>query len=113
MSFPDLDIPAVQSALSAAYLSLGHRAIIHLRDGPEIDIRVTTSALKPEDLTAGLQQSGLRVRLLAREWDDLSPVRPPQKGDTITVLGRRYGIQTVHLRAMADIPLVYVFEALG
>jgi len=113
MSFPDLDIPAIQSALSEGYRSWGNLAIVNLRDGGDVEIRVTTGALGPEDLTAGLQQSGVRVRLLAKEWDELSPTRPPQKGDTIIIMGRRYGLQTVHLRSMADTPLVYVCVALG
>ena len=44
------------------------------------------------DMTAGLDQGQVRIRIAADHWDAQSPGRQPQKGDALTMWGRRHMI---------------------
>lgn len=108
-----VDWDAVRATVEAVVQENGTDALFDLRGGGTFTIKATTGYLNSQDITAGLQQRGFRIRVLTTEWDVASPGRPPEKGDLVTIWGRQHGIDAVHHRGVADVSLMYVLTILG
>jgi hypothetical protein len=106
--FPVIGLGNAKAALREMYSANGVPVDVRLRDGTEFEVKAFFGPLTERDLTAGAPQNGYRLRFLGETWDAASPGRMPQKGDQITLHGRRSAIESVRLCGLGGEQLMYV-----
>ena len=114
MAFPDAAIALAKAKLKQAFDENGHDAVVTLHDtGATFPMKVLDGFRRAEDLTEGMQQEQLRVKVFSDDWDLHSP-RPPEKGDRMRYLGDTHLVQQrVRSRGLQNMKFVYVMEILG
>jgi hypothetical protein len=75
-------------------------------------IRVLFGRRKRDDLTDGIFEIAKIVRVRCADWDAHSN-RPPQKGDSFIIGGRRYGVLSSDMKLVDDSAIAYVCEVDG
>lgn len=106
MGFPTIDYSAAVAKYHEAVLQNGTTLDVRLRTGETFTIKGTLGKLQPEDLTEGLTQQGYKLKIPAAHWDAATD-RPPEKGDQITMWGRRSAIMSWYMRGVGDDFAVY------
>lgn len=66
----------------------------------------------PENVTSGVQQKGFEIQFMGFRWNAAAP-RPPEKGDQVTVEGRRHAIESVTPHSIGTTVVGYVARVLG
>lgn len=96
MAFPTVDWDAVEAAFDSMIEANGQDVDVVLRDG------ITTFSLKGvmrkapvQNMTDGLQQEQDRLSVMRDRWD-AGAGRDPEKGDQVTLNGRRQAVQSVN-----------------
>lgn len=114
MNFPNIALSIVKDKLKQAFDDNGNDGTARLHDtGATFPIKVLGGFRRTYDLTEGMQQEQHRLKVFADDWDALA-LRPPEKGDRITVLGETHLVQTrVRSPAIQNMKFVYVMEVLG
>ena len=72
-----------------------------LRNRATFTIKGFEKRVNIEELTAGLTQQGYFLRVIASDWDAKAG-GPPEKGDQVTLYGRRHAIDSWQRRGIAD-----------
>mgnify|MGYP001812655387 CR=1 FL=1 len=113
MPFPDMNMASVANAVDSILQANGNTASVTLNDG------VTTFTVKTgmrkrvgENLTDGLQQENDRLLVLASRWDPEAG-RAPEKGDQLTINGRRQAVEAVNSVGVGDTVWAYNLELRG
>ncbi|MFN2199967.1 MAG: hypothetical protein ACK2UO_02115 [Caldilineaceae bacterium] len=84
-----------------AFQDNGLDARVRRRDLTEFDTKVFERRYRGTELTEGLTQQDYRVRVIASDWDRLAG-GPPEKGDQVTISGRRHAVESWQRHALAD-----------
>lgn len=114
MAFPNIDVATIKAQLKQAYDANGTDTEFVLRDGAgSFTIPAIQGFRSAEDMTSGLTQNIMRVRILADDWDAASPDRLPQVGDQLTMWDRRHAIENVHVRGINGDKIMYVLNLKG
>lgn len=91
------------------FLDNGADVDVTLRDGTTFRTKAFERRQTPEEMTDGLTQQGYYVRVVASDWDAAAG-RPPDKGDQLTLYGRRHAVESWQRRGIADL---YVLRLKG
>ena len=116
-----MDTAAVKKALGQAIKAwddfIGATGIdtdFRLHTGERFSLRVVRRRKADEDITDGLQQKGFEIQFMASQWVRLAPAgRRPEKGDQVTMEGRRHAIETAKLVSYDNTEIGYVARVLG
>ena len=84
-----------------AFHDNGLDADVRRRDRSQFATKVFERRYQGEELTDGLSQQDYRVRVVASDWDRLAG-GPPEKGDQITISGRRHAVESWQRHGLAD-----------
>lgn len=92
----------------------GSDADFVLRSGESFTIKASQGHRTDPELTDGLSQKQVRIRISALDWEAVAPVgRIPEKGDKVTMWGRKHTVENAHPRGAAGRTLVYVLVMRG
>ena len=104
----------IRSDLDGVVQQEGTPADFRLRTGETFTLRARVRDGTDEALTAGLQQDTLTVTVLANRWETAAPPnRAPEKGDQITIAGKRHAIEDVRQRIAGSVPLTWTMRLKG
>lgn len=85
-----------------------------LRSGETFRIKVVRKVRPDRDMTDGLVQQGFDVQFMYSDWHAQAPAgRGPEKGDQLTMAGRRHAIEYHKLHQIASSPVGYVCRVRG
>jgi hypothetical protein len=93
MAIPTIPWAKVLAAFDGMIQANGVDTDFTLMDGATFRLKAVPRFSPTLDMTTGLQQEGRQVSVMSARWDAVSPGRPPQKGDQLAMLGKRFAIQ--------------------
>lgn len=106
---------AVQQAIDAFEMllnSTGSPTEFSLRSGEVFTIPVVRRKKRIEEMTDGIQQKDFDIQFLHKHWT-VYAAREPEKGDQLTMAGRRHAIEKCFPVICYDITVGYVARVLG
>lgn len=88
----------------------GSTADVTLRNGTQFSMRMALRGRNPnEPLTDGISERRAWAQFMASRWEAAAPAdRDPEKGDHVTMNGRRRAISSVEVRAIDDVRVVFL-----
>jgi hypothetical protein len=116
-----INVAQIQAALGQAVQAVdelitgvGVPAAFTLHTGETFTINVVRRKKPDETITEGLQQKGFELTLLAKHWRaNAAAPRHPEKGDQLTMAGRRHAVETSKLITTAGMDVSYVLRVVG
>ena len=106
---PAIDFTSYNAIVAQEFLVNGTIISVLRRSGATFTIRGFEKRTTGEPLTDGIDQHQYFVRVIASQWDAAAG-GVPEKGDQLTVYGRRYAIESWQHRGLAD---MYVLKLRG
>lgn len=115
MAFPDMGLAPAVAAWDSFIQQNGNDTQVLLNDGVTTFTVKTAMRKRPvENLTDGLQQENDRLSVMASRWETGAGAgRMPEKGDILTINGRRQAIASANTVAMQDTLIAFNIELRG
>lgn len=108
------DIQQAVSAWDSLIQSGGTPADWRLRDGTQFQLQIVRRSKPDENMTEGLQQQGFEIQFMASRWGAVAPPgRGPEKGDQVTLHGRRHAVERAKLVTVGGVDVGYIARVLG
>jgi hypothetical protein len=108
---------AVNDAITAwdsSINAIGVNTTFTLHTGETFTIKTVRRKKPDENMTEGLQQKGFEIQFMAKNWVANAPAgRHPEKGDQLSMAGRRHAIESSKLVEAAGVSIGYIARVMG
>ena len=115
MAFPNVDWFKVRDAFDQMIEANGSDADVKLRDSTQFQMRMVERNRMPNsELTSGISQREFSALCMYHRWVAAAPAdREPEKGDQITMNGRRKAVDSVGRVGPDATPIGYIMRFRG